>query len=98
MVTVAANLVHFVLALPILALFLWFDGDIAVGWAALLLPLMIGLQFFLILGLAYFVASLHARYRDVKHLLLVILTLGFYLTPVFYQVHDAPEQYRTLYL
>lgn len=96
-VTVAANLVHFVLALPILGLFIWLDGGVSIGWSVLLLPVMIVLQFVLILALAYFVAALHARFRDVKHLLLVVLTLGFYLTPVFYQVNEAPEQYRALY-
>ena len=96
-VSVAANLVHFLLALPILGLFIWLDGGVSIGWSILLLPVMIALQFVLILALAYFVAALHARFRDVKHLLLVVLTLGFYLTPVFYQVNEAPEQYRAFY-
>jgi lipopolysaccharide transport system permease protein len=95
-VTVAANLIHFMIALPILAVFLWLGGA-APGVAIVLLPALIGLQFLFTLSIAYFVATLHVTFQDTKHLLGVLLTLGFYLTPVFYEVRQAPEQYQVLY-
>lgn len=96
-VTVASNLIQLLFALPILALFLWLGGGVALGPAPLLLPVLLALQFLFTLSVAYFVAALHVTFRDVKHLLGIALTLGFYLTPVFYQVHDAPARYAGWY-
>ncbi len=96
-VTVAANLTQFVFALPILALFLWLGGGVPLSAAPLLLPVLVALQFLFILSGAYFVAALHVTFRDVKHLLGIGLTLGFYLTPVFYEASQAPDRYAALY-
>ena len=40
-----------------------------------MLPLVIGLQFLLTLGVAYFVATFQVRFRDTQHLLNVVLLL-----------------------
>jgi lipopolysaccharide transport system permease protein len=95
-VTVTTNLIHFVMALPVLAVVLWLGGA-APGPAIALLPVLVALQFLFTLSLAYFVATLHVTFQDTKHLLGVLLTLGFYLTPVFYEVRQAPERYQALY-
>ena len=96
-VTVAANLTQFLFALPILALFLWLGGGVHLTAAPLLLPVLIAIQFLVILSIAYFVAALQVTFRDVKHLLQIAIMLGFYLTPVFYELHQAPPKYATLY-
>jgi lipopolysaccharide transport system permease protein len=96
-VTVASNLIQLLFALPILALFLWLGGGVPLTAAPLLLPVLLAVQFVLTLSVGYLVAALHVTFRDVKHLLGIALTLGFYLTPVFYQVAHAPEQYAGLY-
>jgi lipopolysaccharide transport system permease protein len=95
-VTVAANLIHFLMGLPILAAFLWLGGA-APGPALALLPALVALQFLFTLSIAYIVATLHVTFQDTKHLLGVLLTLGFYLTPVFYEVRQAPERFQLLY-
>jgi lipopolysaccharide transport system permease protein len=95
-VTVTTNLIHFVMALPVLAVVLGL-GAATPGASLALLPALIGLQFLFTLSIAYFVATLHVTFQDTKHLLGVLLTLGFYLTPVFYEVRQAPEPYQPLY-
>jgi lipopolysaccharide transport system permease protein len=96
-VTVASNLTQFLFALPILALFLWLGGGVPLTAAPLLLPVLIAIQFLFILSVAYFVAALQVTFRDVKHLLQIAIMLGFYLTPVFYELHQAPARYAALY-
>lgn len=96
-VTVAANLIHLLLALPILGIFVWAGGGVALSPASLLLPVLLVIQFAFILSVAYFVASLHVTFRDVKHLLGVLLTLGFYLTPVFYSPEHVPARFMPLF-
>ena len=96
MVTVTTNLIHFLLALPILLLFIVLGGGRLTS-AVLMLPLVILLQFLLVLSLGYLVATFHVTFRDTQHLLSVFLMLLFYLTPVFYDASILPAQYQTLY-
>ena len=95
-VTVATNLVHFLLALPVLAVFLMRDGSLLTS-ALLALPLLMVLQFVLTVSLAYVVAAFHVTFRDTQHLVTLLLMLVFYLTPVFYEVTAVPAEYRGLY-
>ena len=95
-VTVSSNLIHFLLALPILFIFLLLGGT-GLTSAVMALPLVIAIQFILTLSLAYFAATFYVTFRDTQHLLGVLLNLLFFLTPVFYKSSDLPSQYQTLY-
>lgn len=95
-VTVTTNLIHFLLALPIPLLFIVIGGGRLTG-AIVTLPLVIAVQFLLILGLGYLVATVHVTFRDTQHLLGVFLMLLFYLTPVFYDASIIPEHYQPFY-
>jgi len=95
-VTVTSHLVHFVLALPVLWAFLALSG-IPLTRALLALPLVIAIQFIFILSLAYLVATFHVTFRDTQYLLGIILLLGFYLTPVFYDVQAIPTHALVFY-
>lgn len=95
-VTVTSHLIHFLLALPILFVFLVVGGTPLTG-ALLALPLVIALQFILTLSLAYFTATFYVTFRDTQHLLGVLLNLFFFLTPIFYKSSDLPAQYQTVY-
>jgi ABC-type polysaccharide/polyol phosphate export permease len=95
-VIVMSSLIHFLLALPILLLFVLIAG-IHLTSAILMLLVVIALQFLLTLSLAYLVATFHVTFRDTQHLLGVLLLLLFYLTPVFYTASAVPEPYQWLY-
>jgi homopolymeric O-antigen transport system permease protein len=95
-VTVASNLVHFLLSLPILFVLLIVSG-IHIGPAIATLPLLIAIQFAFILGLAYPVAAIHVWFRDTQHVLRVALQLLFYLTPIFYDTDTVPSGFQGLY-
>ena len=58
--------------------------------ALLLLPLVVGLLFCLVLGLALAVSVLHAHFRDVEPVLAAALLPWFFLTPIFIRVDDFP--------
>jgi lipopolysaccharide transport system permease protein len=95
-VTVASYLIHFLLALPILLIFLVIS-DIRLTSALLALPLVIATQFIFTLSLAYFTATFYVRFRDMQHLLGVFLNLLFFVSPVFYKTGDLPVQYQAFY-
>jgi lipopolysaccharide transport system permease protein len=96
-VTVTSHLVHFVLALPVLLLFLSRAG-IPLTRAILALPLVITLQFVFTLSLSYLLATVHVTFRDTQYLLNILLLLGFYLTPVFYDSTAVPQKFQLIYL
>jgi lipopolysaccharide transport system permease protein len=45
---------------------------------------LIVLQSLFVLGISYWLAALNVRYRDVQHLVAVMLLVWFYLTPIVY--------------
>lgn len=94
-VTVTSHLIHFLIAMPILLIFLIVDvGRITGALAAL--PLVVAVQFIMTLSLAYLVATSHVRFRDTQYLLSVVLQLLFFVTPIFYDMTSIPERYRSL--
>ncbi len=88
-VTVLANLVHFLLGLPILLVFLAWKGRLA--WTAVFLPLPILVQLVLTLGLALFLAALTVHFRDLQNILTHVLHLWFFATPIIYNYAAIPE-------
>jgi len=64
----------------------------------ILLPYLIFLMFALVLGLALPISALSVFYYDVRHLLPILLTALFYISPVIYTLDMVPEEYRLLYL
>lgn len=95
-VTVAVNFIHYLLALPILVVFL-LASRLPVTPAFAALPALFAIQFIFILSLIYYVATLQVTFRDTQYLLGIVLLLGFYLTPVFYDVAAIPSRYQALY-
>lgn len=93
--TVTTHLVHFALALPIVVVVSALDGGLHPSLLAL--PLVVAVQFLLLLGPGYLFAAVNVELRDVSHLIGVLLVPLFYATPVFYDVSSVPARYRTLY-
>jgi lipopolysaccharide transport system permease protein len=96
LVVVSTNLIHYLLALPILMIFIYVNG-INLTMALLALPLVLAIQFVFTLSLAYILSAVHVTFRDTHYLLGIALLLGFYLSPVFYPFSSVPEQYRVIY-
>jgi len=94
--TVASSGIHFLLALPILFIFTITGGG-ALGAALAALPLVICVQFFITLSLAYLIAASNVRFRDMQYLVGSLLMVGFYLTPVFYSARAVPDEYLFVY-
>jgi len=91
-VCVLANLAHFLLGLPILLVFLAWQGKLA--WTAVLLPLPILVQFVLTLGLSLFLSALTVHFRDIQNILSHVLHLWFFATPVIYSYAAIAEGTR----
>ncbi len=96
MVSVWTNLVHFLLALPILALALAAGralGYPVAGWGALALPAVILVELPLVAGLALGLSALTAHFKDVRDILANLLTLLFFATPIIYPLRAVPTHW-----
>jgi lipopolysaccharide transport system permease protein len=95
-VTTMTGLIHFLLALPVLIIFLAVDG-VQPSSVLFVLPLLMVIQFVLTVGLAYPLAALNVTFRDTQHTLGVLLQMLFYLTPIFYDLNSVPKEFQPFY-
>jgi ABC-type polysaccharide/polyol phosphate export permease len=93
-VTVLSTFVHFCFGLPILAAFFLYYRVPVTPADLLWLPVVVGVQLVLTVGLALLVSVLTVRYRDVRDLLANLLTLLFFATPIVYHLSDVPPSVR----
>lgn len=63
----------------------------------LYLPLILGIQLALILGLGIGSAALNIFYRDVDPLLKLVIQVWFYASPILYPASLIPEKWQWLY-
>ena len=97
LVKVGSNLMNFLLSLPILFVFLGFMG-IFPGWNLCWLPLILLVHFAFIAGLVLGLATLNVFLRDIQHILVNLLTLWFFLTPVLYPLSQVPGPFKKFVL
>jgi len=85
LVAVLANMVHFLLALPILILALVLFVAVPPSLTELLwFPAVVAVQLLLTLALGLMLAALTVHFRDIRDLLANVLTLWFFATPILY--------------
>lgn len=60
------------------------------------LPLIVFLEFILILGISLPLSVLNIRYRDIQFIWGVILQVGFFLTPIFYKLDILPDNIQKI--
>jgi len=90
LVTVLANMVHFFLGLPILAVFLIVYARPVSALELLWFPVIVFVQLLLTSGLALGLSALTVHFRDIKDLLSNLLTFWFFATPIIYPMSLAP--------
>lgn len=93
MVAVGSHLVHFFLALPIVAAALIVGRGLGFpvgGWGVLAVPFVIALQLPFVAGLALGLSALTVHFKDVRDILANLLTLTFFATPIIYPLSAVP--------
>lgn len=89
---VTVPLFDVLLALPLLAVLLVVTTEIQ-ATTPLLIPLLL-LQGLFMVGLGWVVASAAVFLRDIPNVVTLVVTLGFYVTPIYFEVGRVPEQYQ----
>jgi ABC-type polysaccharide/polyol phosphate export permease len=73
---------------------IFFDGG--VSEFALLLPLYVVLLGLFAIGISWMVAAFQVYLRDTAQVVTVVLSLWFWITPIFIDVEQIPEKFRWL--
>ena len=60
----------------------------------LLLPIVMIMQYILVLGMTFIFSALNVFFRDLEYILNIIVMIWFYLTPIVYEIEMIPERYR----
>lgn len=95
-VSVTTKWINFLIALPVLGLVLWAEG-VVFSSSLLFLPALFAVQFVFILALAYIASAVNVYFRDLQHIIGVLVQLYFFMTPIFYALSAVPDQYQWVY-
>jgi lipopolysaccharide transport system permease protein len=94
-VSVAANMVHYMLSVPVLLLVLAASG-IPITLYVLYFPILFVLQFMFAYAVSLLLATFAVQFRDLVHIVPNMLMMWFYLTPIVFGMDMVPERYRSL--
>lgn len=89
---VVSGTVNFLLTCIVMLAFLIFSG-IGLSIHALWFPVILFLEFLLILGTTFIVAGITVYMRDLEHIISLGLMLMFYATPIAYSLDGMPAHY-----
>ncbi|MDO8587890.1 MAG: ABC transporter permease [Armatimonadota bacterium] len=81
---VISNLIHLILAFIVFFIYLVTIPRAPIYSTALLLPVLMAIQFIFNLGVAFFISCLNVFYEDTKFIVAVGLNALFYASPVMY--------------
>ena len=68
-----------------------------ITYLVLLLPVILILEFILIIGVSLILAPLNVYYRDFNQIWDITLQIGFFLCPIIYSISLIPERYILAY-
>jgi homopolymeric O-antigen transport system permease protein len=95
--SVLSSLANFLLSLVVLFVVLAIVGP-RHPEGLLWLPLLVAVQIVMSLGLAYLLSALNVHFRDVEHILGIVLLAWYFLTPVLFPIAALADKPRELFL
>ncbi len=95
-VNTLTNLLLYLTVLPLMFVMLLAYGH-RLGWPVLYFPVFLLLESILIVGLSLVIATWNVFYRDIQQITSMLLSILFWLTPVFYRSHTVDQEYQFLF-
>lgn len=89
--TVCSTFMNMVFSFIVVFIALFLTG-VGVSAAALLLPVVMVVEFIFVLGIVLIASALNVYFRDLEYILGIITMAWMYLTPILYSVDQVPEQ------
>ncbi len=93
---VTANLMNMIFSFAVVIPALLLSG-IGINACILYLPLIMLIEYIMALGFSILFSALNVYFRDLEHLLGIILMAWFYFTPIVYSIDMIPPAYMKLF-
>jgi len=90
----SAFIIHASLIIFLVCVFLLYGFKPTIYW--LQLPYYVLCAIVLILGISWLTSSIRVFVKDIGNIVAVVLQIGFWATPIFWNIETIPEKYRYL--
>lgn len=90
---ITSEAVNFIISTIIILAFVIFGG-VGISKYILFYPIVLVIQYVLVLGIAFIVSSITVYLRDIQHFIGVLLQLLFYAAPVVYAPNTIPDNFK----
>ena len=90
---VTSEMVNFIISTIIILAFVIAYG-IGFSWYIVFYPVILIIQYILLIGISLLVSSITVYIRDLQHFIGILLQLLFYATPIVYGLDIIPESFR----
>ena len=87
--------INFAISTIIILAFCLFS-ELGLTWYILLYPIILLVQYVLILGISFIVSAITVYIRDLEHIIGVVLMAAFYATPIVYRLEQLPDNLRVI--
>ena len=92
---VTSGAVNFVISTIIILAFVIFSG-LGLSWYIVFYPLILLIQYILLLGISFIESSVTVYFRDLEHIIGVVLMAAFYATRIVYNIEQLPHTLQVL--
>ena len=92
---VTSGAVNFVISTAIILAFVLISG-LGISKYIILYPVILFIQYVLLLGIGFIISSITVYFRDLEHIIGIILMVAFYGTPIVYKIEQLPENLQLL--
>ena len=90
---VTSEMVNFIISTIIILAFVIAYG-IGFSWYIVFYPVILIIQYILLIGISLLVSSITVYIRDLQHFIGILLQLLFYATPIVYGLDIIPQSFR----
>lgn len=92
---VTSGAVNFIISTSIILIFVLASG-LGISKYILLYPVILLIQYILLIGIAFIVSSITVYFRDLEHIIGVVLMAAFYGTPIVYKLEQLPTNLQII--
>lgn len=90
---ITSGMVNFVISTIIILIFC-FGYGLGVTWHIVFYPIILLIQYILLLGISFILSAVTVYFRDLEHFVQIALQVLFYATPIVYDVNTIPESFK----
>ncbi|UQZ83960.1 Polysialic acid transport protein KpsM [Paenibacillus konkukensis] len=94
---IIAGVINYFFGLVILIPSLLLTG-IHINISLVAFPLILFVQTLLVLGISLIVSAMNVYFRDLEHIIAIVLQAAFYITPIIFPISMVPKEFQFYFL